>query len=74
MYFGTNKDVQKVPAKNLMNDFIKAGVFNKVYRGGLPIREILRELDAIEELSRIPYVHPERKAKNTYWFFMQVKN
>lgn len=72
-YFETNKDSQKVPAKNLMPQFIKAGIFIKDHRRGLPIREILRELDSQNELSRIPYVFPERKTKNTYWYFVPVK-
>ena len=73
-YFEEKKDVQKVPAKNLMPLFIKAGIFAKDHRGGLPIREILRELDAENDLNRIPYVLPERKTKNTYWYFVPTKN
>ncbi|NPD47610.1 mismatch-specific DNA-glycosylase [Lentimicrobium sp. S6] len=72
--FEVNTDVQKTPAKNLMPEFIKAGIFNKDQRGGLPIREILRELDTRNELSRIPYVLPERKKVNTYWYFVPIHN
>ncbi len=70
-YFDNNPTVSKIPAKDLMPEFIKAGIFAKDHRNGLPIRQILRDLDAINALHRIPYVIPERKSKNTFWFFVR---
>ncbi|GAA5033862.1 hypothetical protein GCM10011506_26660 [Marivirga lumbricoides] len=70
-WFAKNKDIDKVLAKDLMPDFIKNGVFEKDHRKGLPIRNVLRELDRNDQLGQIPAVHPERKAKNTNWYFVR---
>ena len=70
-YFKTNNDIDKVLAKNLMPNFIKAGVFEKDHRQGLPIRKILRELDEAKQLQLIPSVMPERKNVNTNWYFIR---
>ncbi|MDR2147811.1 MAG: hypothetical protein LBE91_15270 [Tannerella sp.] len=40
-YFERNKNVDTIRAKMLMPDFIKAGIFAKDHKGGLPIRELL---------------------------------
>ncbi len=69
-YFAKNTSVKIIPAKKLMPDFISAGIFEKDYRRGLPIREILRELDKANKLQLIPFVYAERKEKNTYWYFI----
>jgi hypothetical protein len=69
-YFAKNTSVTIIPAKELMPDFIRAGIFAKDRRKGLPIREILRDLDRNNQLKLIPYVHAERKEKNTYWYFI----
>jgi hypothetical protein len=68
-YFALNNSAEIVPAKDLMPNFIKAGIFSKDNKKGLPIRNILRKLDSNNELNRIPSVIAERKAKNTFWFF-----
>jgi len=70
-FFDQNPSVDKIPAKVLMPEFIKAGVFAKDHRNGLPIRTVLRALDEENELDRIPYVMPERKVKNTSWYFVR---
>lgn len=72
-YFKNNPSVTEVQAKELMSHFIAAGIFNKNHRDGLPIRKILRELDESNKLHLIPYVFPERNAKNTYWYFVNMK-
>ena len=73
-YFTLNKSVEIVPTKDLMPNFIKAGIFPKDNKKGLPIRNILRKLDADNELHRIPSVIAERKAINTNWFFGRQLN
>lgn len=74
-YFKNNPSVNKIPAMNLMSEFIKAGIFNKDYeRKGLPIRKLLRELDRNNELNKIPTLLPERKYINTYWYFQRPKS
>ncbi len=70
-YFASNPSISKIPAKDLMPEFIKAGVFAKDHRNGLPIRKVLRELDGINALHRIAYVLPEQKTKNAFWFFVR---
>lgn len=71
-YFEKNSNIQKVLAKDLMPDFIKAGIFNSDQRDGLPIRKELRKLDSKKQLSLIPYVLAERKSKNTNWYFVNA--
>lgn len=72
-FFQSNPSVNKVPAKSLMPDFIRAGVFQKDYtREGLPIRKVLRELDKEGNLDAIPSVLAEAKTKNTNWFFVRI--
>lgn len=74
-YFKNNPSVNKIPAMNLMPEFIKAGIFNKDYeRKGLPIRNLLRELDRKNELNEIPSLLSERKTKNTNWYFQRPKS
>ncbi|SDG82010.1 hypothetical protein SAMN04488062_102260 [Flavobacterium omnivorum] len=68
-YFMLNKNVKIIPAKDMMSYFVLAGVFPSDQKNGLPIRKILRTLDEKNQLPLIPFVYPERKLKNTSWFF-----
>lgn len=61
-----------VPAKDLMPEFVKAGVFQQDITNGLPIRQLLRDLDSRDRLNLIPYIRPERKNFNTKWFFSDM--
>jgi len=70
-YFENNPSVVLIPLKDLMPQFIKAGVFEKEEKNGLPIRRILRRLDAQNQLQQIPYVFADRKEKNTNWYFQR---
>lgn len=69
-YFEKNTSVTIIPAKDLMSAFIEAGIFTKDHKNGLPIRKILRELDKADLLQLIPFIHAERKEKDTYWYFI----
>ena len=71
-YFTCHTEVDKILAKELMPDFVSTGIFSKDTREGFPIRKILRELDGNGLLNLIPYVHPERKKKNTNWYFVRI--
>lgn len=73
-YFDLNKSIKIIPAKDLMPQFIKAGIFPSDHKNGLPIRNVLRDLDKKNELSLIPYTVAERKMKNTNWFFQNESN
>ena len=70
-YFASHASVDKIPAKDLMEEFIAAGIFKADHKNGLPIRDLLRELDDLGRLSELPNVEPERKVKNTYWYFVR---
>lgn len=70
-YFKANSTLTIAPVKDLMSVFIKAGIFTKDSKKGLPIRLILRELDKSNELALIPFVHAERHGEHTYWYFIQ---
>jgi hypothetical protein len=70
-FFKRNSDINKIQAKELMPDFIRAGIFKSNHRDGLPIRNLLRDLDSNNQLKLIPSLHPERKEKNTNWFFIR---
>jgi hypothetical protein len=69
-YFEHNATEIKVRAKDLMPHFIEAGIFRKDEKHGLPIRELLRDLDRAEALQSIPYVFAERIDKTTNWYFV----
>ena len=69
-YFKANASLTIVPVKTLMPAFIKAGIFTKDIKKGLPIRLILRELDESNELALIPFVYAERHGEQTYWYFI----
>ena len=59
--------------KDLMLILIEKGFFKKDYREGLPLREILRDLDSKNELYLLPQVRAERKEKNVSWFFNAIE-
>ena len=73
-YFERNKNISRVPAMDMMDEFVKAGIFRSdSERAGLPIRKLLRELDEKNQLDLIPYVVVERKAVNRSWYFAPIK-
>ncbi|MGQ1908427.1 hypothetical protein ACT3CE_01440 [Marinifilum sp. RC60d5] len=69
-YFKENSSLEIAPVKALMPAFIKAGIFTKDIKKGLPIRLVLRELDASNELNLIPTLYAERHGEHTYWYFV----
>lgn len=70
-YFTAHSGVDWIPAKDIMPELVKAGVFRKDEKSGLPLRKVLRALDKKEALDDIPFVHPERIEKNTYWYLVR---
>jgi hypothetical protein len=70
-YFETTSKEDWVPAKLLMPDLIKAGVFIKDEKNGMPLRRIFRELDKANSLDKIPTIHAERSGENTYWYLVR---
>jgi hypothetical protein len=55
--------------KDLLPILIEKGFFKKDHRDGLPLREILRDLDSNDELYLLPQLRADRKDKNVSWFF-----
>jgi len=70
-YFKKHPRETKIPAKDLMPEFVKHGIFAKDHRSGLPIRKLLRDLDKDSQLKAIPFVFAERGAANTNWYFVR---
>lgn len=56
--------------KDLMPYLVKAGVFTKDHREGFPLRNLLRQLDAVGQLTVMTTVRFEQKRKNKSWFFV----
>ena len=69
--FFINSNETKVMVKDLMPHFVKAGIFIKDHKDGLPIRDLLRELENDDLLKLIPQVHFEQKSNNKNWFFIK---
>lgn len=70
-YFKDNTAVDWIPAKAIMSELIKAGVFNKDEKKGLPIRKVFRKLDEDKQLGKMPAVHAERRSENVYWYLVR---
>jgi exo-beta-1,3-glucanase (GH17 family) len=71
-YFDKNKSISEVMAKDLMPLFIEKGIFTKDHRAGLPIRTILRELDAENKLDLLKHVKVVRNTVNRNWYFTRL--
>lgn len=70
-YFATHTNKDWIPARDIMSDLIKVGVFTKDKKKGLPLRKILRALDKNKDLNKIPSVHTERTETTIYWYFLR---
>jgi uncharacterized protein YpuA (DUF1002 family) len=70
-YFESTNETQ-IQAKELMNLFIKKGIFEKNQKDGLPIRDFLRRLEKNRQLKLIPQAHFEQKEQNKNWFFIKT--
>jgi hypothetical protein len=70
-YFKANPKTEWIPAKAIMPSLIKAGVFIKDVKKGLPLRKVLRSLDQDKALDSIPLLHVERNENTIYWYFVR---
>lgn len=70
-YFEKTSKADVVAVKELMPQFVQAGIFVADHKKGLPIRKVLRGLDEQGALEKIPCIHAERKDKNTFWYFVR---
>lgn len=69
-FFKENPHVRRIQAKEMMDVFVKEGVFNANQADGIPIRRLLRALDRGNCLHLIPFLEVERKNAYTYWYFV----
>ena len=70
-YFKANPETEWIPAKAIMPSLIKAGLFIKDIKKGLPLRKVLRSLDQDKALDSIPLLHAERNEDTVYWYFVR---
>lgn len=70
-YFDNNLNIDWIPAKQIMPELVKVGVFAKDQKKGLPLRKVLRDLDQKNALDTIPLLHVERTDKAIYWYFVK---
>ncbi len=68
-YFESTHE-KSVPAKELMNLFIKKGIFSTNHQDGFPIRDFLRFLYKNGYLNLIPQAHFDEKESNKNWYFI----
>lgn len=69
----TSQKLQDVKPKSLMPLLIEKGFFDKDHRDGLPLRNLLRDLDDKKLLYLLPQVSIEQKEKNRYWYFNAIQ-
>ncbi|MCX7550278.1 hypothetical protein [Xanthomarina sp. F2636L] len=66
------KKLKNAKPKELMPMLIEKGFFNQDHRDGLPLRNVLRDLDEKNMLYLLPQVEVERKETNRFWFFNAI--
>lgn len=70
-FFADRSNPRSIKPKVLMEILVQKGIYNKKdQRGGLPLRNLLRELNEENNLKAIPYLYAEKKEKNIYWYFI----
>ena len=74
-YYEQHPNDGKQPAKDFMDYFVTRGIFNQdsEKNPGLPLRNILRDLDEHNKCYVIPYLVVDRKLKKRNWYFAPIK-
>ncbi len=65
--------IQEAKPRELTEYLVEKGSLTKDHREGLPLRKVLRELDAENKLYLVPQARVKRKNKNRFWFFNAVE-
>ncbi|MFC5284637.1 hypothetical protein [Pedobacter alpinus] len=73
-YFKLNPKLKEIQAKDLMGEFVKAGVFSKDYKDGLPLRDFLKKLEENNQLDLFEKSKLIKNEENKYWYFVKSKN
>jgi len=71
--FLEKENLEDAKPKDLMPILIKKGYFNKDPKKGLPLRNLLRDLDDNNLLYLLPQVSVERKEVNRFWYFNAIE-
>ena len=71
--FLSEKKLENAKPKDLMQVLVNKGFFKQDHRAGLPLRNILRDLDNKGLLYLLPQVSVERKKSNRNWYFNLMK-
>ena len=66
-------DIKSAKPAELMEPLIELGFFDKDHRKGLPLRNILRDLNEANKLYLLPQVQKELKTQNIWWSFEPLK-
>ena len=72
-YLAYRPEEKEVSAKNLMPLFVEKRIFGKDNCAGLPIRTLLRQLDAAGKLTLLKHVLVIRKEINRNWYFVRAE-
>lgn len=70
-FFESNPDKEWIPVKEIMPELVKAGIFKKDVKKGMPFRKVLVALNKADELDKIPFVHAEKKNEAIYWYLVR---
>lgn len=70
-YFKLNPKIKEVQAKDLMEHFVKGGVFKVDYKDGLPLRDFLKKLEENDKLDLFKKAQLIRNEENRYWYFVK---
>lgn len=68
-YFVDHPAVTEVFARDLMDKFISKEIFFKNYGNGLPIRQLLNQLEEGKQLDLFKYIKVIRNEGNGNWYF-----
>jgi len=70
--FLVKEGINSAKPKVLTPWLIEQGYFSKDHRNGLPLRNLLRELDEQKKLYLLPNLRVERKEVNRLWKFIRI--
>tara|TARA_B100001113_G_C21098692_1_gene617751 strand:- start:1692 stop:1976 length:285 start_codon:yes stop_codon:yes gene_type:complete len=70
--FMQKEKLESAKPKDLMPYLVEQGYFTKDQREGLPLRNILRDLDDENKLYLLPNLQADRKEVNTFWSFVII--
>ena len=61
-----------IKAKEMMDEFVKVGLFKKNDNSGRPIIRVLKELEGDGRIDWIPYAFALQKTVHKIWYFRDI--